>query len=114
MSSPSPLPEPGEVLIHDFRPQGTRFAQDPSRTLRVFQWNIERGYELPQIIDQLKAVDPDIIALQEVDIECDRTACKDVGMEIAKALKMKHAFGNTLLHVREVTIHLTTLTRHSV
>jgi hypothetical protein len=30
------------------------------------QWNIERGYQLSSIIEQLQALDADVISLQEV------------------------------------------------
>ena len=44
------------------------------------QWNIERGYKLQQIVTELKAVDADIIALQEVDIGCERSLSVDTGI----------------------------------
>jgi hypothetical protein len=42
-----------------------------SKPLRLVQWNIERGYQLPLIIEQLQDLDADIISLQEV--------CEDPG-----------------------------------
>jgi len=86
------LPRPGEILVHDFRPAKAAAARS-GKPIRVFQWNIERGYKLASIIDTLRSADADIIALQEVDIACERSECKDVGMEIARALGMKHVFG---------------------
>ena len=44
------------------------------------QWNIERGYKLERIVDQLRAIDADIIALQEVDIGCERSSSIDTGV----------------------------------
>lgn len=43
------------------------------------QWNIERGYKLHQIVQELKQIDADVIALQEVDIGCERSESIDTG-----------------------------------
>ena len=48
------------------------------------QFNIERGYKMDGIIAELLKEDAqeplDIIALQEVDIGCERSAGEDTGM----------------------------------
>lgn len=62
------------------------------RPLRLIQWNIERGYKLPDIIKLLLAEDADIIALQEVDIGCERSEWFDCGRLIAEALHMNYIF----------------------
>lgn len=31
---------------------------------RILQWNVERGYKLPGIIEELKQIDADVICLQ--------------------------------------------------
>jgi len=33
-----------------------------------------------------------VLALQEIDVGCERSNCKDTGVEIAKALAMNYAF----------------------
>lgn len=43
------------------------------------QWNIERGYKLEEIVKELKNIDADVIALQEVDIGCERSLSIDTG-----------------------------------
>ncbi len=43
------------------------------------QWNIERGYQLAAVVAALKAIDADVVALQEVDIGCDRSGDEDTG-----------------------------------
>jgi hypothetical protein len=76
---PSQLPRPGQVVHLDFRrPDAVADKQQPpttdppqtisisSRPLCLVQWNIERGYELPLVIQQLQQLDADIVALQEV------------------------------------------------
>ena len=81
-------PLPGEVLHYDFREERT----DPKKNIKFLQWNIERGYKLQEIIETLKNLDSDVIALQEIDIGCERSDHKDTGVEIAKALKMNYIF----------------------
>jgi endonuclease/exonuclease/phosphatase family metal-dependent hydrolase len=44
----------------------------------------------PQVLTQLKAVDADIIALQEVDVGCDRSRGVDTGAHLAAALEMNY------------------------
>ena len=88
------LPKPGEVIIRDFRPSGhaDHSRADSQVPFRFLQWNIERGYKLNEVIELLKAEDADIIALQEIDIGCERSDCKDTGLLIAQALEMNYAF----------------------
>lgn len=84
----STLPLPGEFIVHDYRSEDARkryLEEAKSKSdVRVIQWNIERGYMLPQIIEELKTHNADIICLQEIDIECERSAGTNVGEEIAK------------------------------
>lgn len=49
---PSDLPKPGEIKVYDFRTPETKAqaaAQDKSKPIKLLQWNIERGYKLPQV-----------------------------------------------------------------
>lgn len=84
------MPEPGDILHYDFRPINK--DTDCPRMLKAVQWNIERGYRLPQIISILAAHQADIICLQELDIGCDRTARYNVPEKVAEALGMKCVF----------------------
>jgi endonuclease/exonuclease/phosphatase family metal-dependent hydrolase len=92
----STLPLPGEFIVHDYRSEAARqkYLEDAKSKseVRVVQWNIERGYMLPQIIEELKKNDADIICLQEIDIECERSAGANVGEEIARALQLNYVF----------------------
>lgn len=54
-------------------------ARTEDRSLLSAQWNIERGYKLEEVIQQLRSIDADVIALQEVDIGCDRSGNEDTG-----------------------------------
>eukprot|EP00775_Hariotina_reticulata_P004582 gene4582-4836_t len=62
------------------------------RCSKLLQWNIERGYKLDLIIQQLKQADADILSLQEVDIGCERSGYRDTGKEIAQALGLNYIF----------------------
>lgn len=44
------------------------------------QWNIERGYKLEEIVRELRGINADVIALQEVDIGCERSSSIDTGV----------------------------------
>lgn len=61
-------------------------------TLTVLSWNIERGYKLKDIIEELRKADADILLLQELDISCQRTAERNVVKEIAEALSLNCVF----------------------
>jgi len=89
------LPKSGEILLYDFREGAQKDCSSQGsipHSIRVVQWNIERGYQLESIIKHLQELNGDIICLQELDIQCDRTARKDVGVEIAKRLQLNYAF----------------------
>jgi endonuclease/exonuclease/phosphatase family metal-dependent hydrolase len=109
-TTPLPLlPEPGEIVFYDYRHpdaavaagSSSRGAAQPQpagatsssssrrahrRAIRLAQFNVERGYELERVIDELKGLDADVIALQEVDVGCERSAGVDVGRAVARAL----------------------------
>lgn len=72
------LPPVGSIVQRDYRDHQTP-APRQSGTLRLLQWNIERGYQLPGVIEELKRIDADVIALQEVDIGCERSGSLDSG-----------------------------------
>lgn len=98
---PEPLPAPGQCVCHDFRDSSETArhitAAKERGSLRMITFNIERGYQLDRIIQQLKQVDVDVLSLQEIDIHCERSQWKDIGVEIAKALKLNYMFGSLLL-----------------
>lgn len=64
----------------------------PQHTHTHTQFNIERGYKLDAIIEELQHVDADILALQELDIDCERTNRRNTVQEIANALQMSYVF----------------------
>jgi len=75
---------PGDIYQADFRPSG--ISRPANSNLNILTWNIERGYKLSGIIDELKKIDADIIGLQEVDVGCDRSGGADTG-ELGTSLR---------------------------
>src|SRR6266542_3899678 len=58
------------------------------RPLRIVTWNIARGVRLQKIVTTLKALEPDIVLLQEVDRYCKRSGSLDVARELGRLLEM--------------------------
>ncbi|EFN58182.1 hypothetical protein CHLNCDRAFT_142016 [Chlorella variabilis] len=82
---------PGKLFRRDCRPAGPARPEAKS-TIKLLQWNIERGYQLAGIIEELRAIDADILSLQEVDVGCERSGSVDTGVAIAEALQLNYVF----------------------
>ena len=105
------LIQPGESFRKDCRPPRPN-SSTPSGAapplprpstpvaLRVVQWNIERGYELPAIVRLLREVNADVVALQEVDVDCERSGSVDTGLVIAEALQLNYLYTCEFLELR--------------
>lgn len=63
------------------------------RSIRIVVWNIERGLQLSQVVTFLRAANPDVVLLQEVDLNARRTHHLDVARDIAQKLGMNYVFG---------------------
>ena len=61
--------------------------------IRVVSWNINRGLQLPGIIEFLSEASADLILLQEADVNARRTQYRNIAREIAQALQMNYVFG---------------------
>jgi len=70
------------------------FTQKASvrNSLKVVDWNIDRGEHLDEITAVLKRDQPDLCTLQEVDLGARRSGRKNVAEELAKRLEMAYAF----------------------
>lgn len=80
-----------DVLVGDYAtPRWTFWRND---TVRVVNWNIDRGLRLDGVIGFLEVQRPDILVLQEVDLNARRTGFRNVAEEIARALHMNYALG---------------------
>jgi len=70
---------------------------------RIVSWNIERGLQFPKILDFLRTIQPDLLLLQEVDLNARRTRYRDVASELAQALNLNYAFGIEFQELSEGT-----------
>ena len=77
-----------------------RHVPDPAQ-LSVVTWNIERGKEYDAIVRVLKALDADVVLLQEVDRECRRTGYRNVARDLAHALDMNWVSGGEFQEIGE-------------
>ncbi|KAF9976022.1 hypothetical protein BGZ73_009233 [Actinomortierella ambigua] len=66
---------------------------DGRHKIRCLQWNIERNYKPKEILDTLKAIDADVLCLQEIDIGCHRSGYdRDHFQEICETLQLVGGF----------------------
>jgi len=65
----------------------------PPDSIRVVNWNIDRGLEVRGVIEFLAGAKADIILLQEADLNARRTHHINVAKEIAQKLEMNYVFG---------------------
>lgn len=65
----------------------------PPDSIRVVNWNINRGLKLPGVMEFLAGARADIILLQESDLNARRTHRVNVAREIAQKLQMNYVFG---------------------
>ncbi len=80
-----------EVVTGNFAP--FRSVTSPPRSLRIVDWNIDRGLQLQALIDFLAGANGDILILQEVDLNARRTHRLNIAEEIARKLQMNYVFG---------------------
>ena len=77
-------------------------AQHPSGELRVLSYNIHHAegidgqVDLERIAAVIRAAEPDIVALQEVDQHVSRTASIDQPEQLARLTQMRVVFGGNL------------------
>ena len=80
-----------EILTGNFAP--FKWVLWPPRSLRIVNWNIDRGQQLQGIIDFLASTNADILLLQEADLNARRTHRLNIAQEIARKLEMDYVFG---------------------
>jgi endonuclease/exonuclease/phosphatase family metal-dependent hydrolase len=88
-----------EIIAENFAP--SQWLSWPKSSLRVVDWNIDRGLKLPSIIEFLVDTDADILTLQEVDINCHRTHRLNVAHEIARKLRLNYVFGREFVELTQ-------------
>jgi endonuclease/exonuclease/phosphatase family metal-dependent hydrolase len=80
-----------QVISGNFAP--SRWATWSPTSLRIVDWNIDRGLQLQAVIDFLASTKADILLLQEVDLNARRTHHLNIAEEIARKLQMDYVFG---------------------
>jgi endonuclease/exonuclease/phosphatase family metal-dependent hydrolase len=80
-----------EIETGNFAP--ARWALCPPSSIRVVDWNIDRGLRLSGVIDFLASARADIILLQESDLNARRTHHLNIAREISQKLEMNYVFG---------------------
>jgi endonuclease/exonuclease/phosphatase family metal-dependent hydrolase len=80
-----------DIVTGNFAP--FKWVLWPPRSLRIVDWNINRGLELQGIIDFFANTNGDILILQEADFNARRTHRLNIAQEIARKLEMNYVFG---------------------
>jgi endonuclease/exonuclease/phosphatase family metal-dependent hydrolase len=96
-----PLLSDAEIHRTMGEPARIRRHVPDSAHLSVVTWNIERGKEYEAIVRVLKALDADVVLLQEVDRGCHRTGYRDVARDLAHALEMNWVSGGEFQEIGE-------------
>jgi len=65
----------------------------PPDSIRVLNWNINRGLQLQRVVEFLSSVKADLLLLQESDLNARRTHRLNIAKEIARKLQMNYVFG---------------------
>ncbi|HMF59696.1 MAG TPA: endonuclease/exonuclease/phosphatase family protein, partial [Vicinamibacterales bacterium] len=96
-------PRLSDAEIHAIVGEPARISQVPAavRPLRIVTWNIERGVRFNKIVAALKALEPDVVLLQEVDRGCKRSGKVDVARELGHALGMNWVTGGEFQEIGE-------------
>lgn len=83
----------------------THDAADPNQgTLKVVTYNIHHGegtdgrLDLPRIAELIRREDPDLVALQELDVKTTRVGGADQLAELAQATGLHGAFGKAIAY----------------
>jgi endonuclease/exonuclease/phosphatase family metal-dependent hydrolase len=80
-----------EIEAGSFSPP--RLVLIPPDSIRVVNWNINRGLRLQRVIEFLAGAKADVFLLQESDLNARRTHHLNVAKEIAQKLQLNYVFG---------------------
>jgi endonuclease/exonuclease/phosphatase family metal-dependent hydrolase len=80
-----------DIEVGNFAPRAS--VSGPLTSIRVVDWNINRGLQLSGIIEFLSSTKADLILLQEVDLNARRTRHLNIAREISQKLEMNYVFG---------------------
>ena len=88
-----------EIIAENFAPN--LWLTWPRSSIRVVDWNIDRGLKLSEIIDFLGDSNADVFLLQEVDINAYRTHQLNIAQEIARRLRLNYVFGREFVELTQ-------------
>jgi endonuclease/exonuclease/phosphatase family metal-dependent hydrolase len=88
-----------EIIVENFAPN--QWLCWPRSSVRVVDWNIDRGSKLSEIIDFLSDSKADVFLLQEVDINAYRTHRLNIAQEIARKLRLNYVFGREFVELSQ-------------
>ena len=88
-----------DIISENFAPN--QWLTWPRRSVRVVDWNIDRGLRLSEIIEFLGDSDADVYLLQEVDINAYRTHQLNIAEEIARKLRLNYVFGREFVELTQ-------------
>src|SRR5215469_9332241 len=88
-----------EIIAENFAP--SQWFSLPRNSICVVDWNIDRGFKLPSIVEFLGDTNADILALQEVDINARRTHRVNIAREIAQKLRLNYVFGREFVELTQ-------------
>jgi endonuclease/exonuclease/phosphatase family metal-dependent hydrolase len=91
--------EMDDIVTGNFAPP--RWIVSAPKSLRVVDWNIDRGLKLSEIIDFLGDSKADVFLLQEVDINAHRTHRLNIAQEIARNLRLNYVFGREFVELTQ-------------
>lgn len=80
-----------EIEVGNFAPQ--RRLLGTKTSIRVVDWNVNRGLRLSGVIEFLAGMKADLIILQEVDLNARRTHQINVAQKISQKLQLNYVFG---------------------
>jgi endonuclease/exonuclease/phosphatase family metal-dependent hydrolase len=88
-----------EMITENFAP--SQWLSCPRSSIRIVDWNIDRGLQLRSIIDFLGDANADVFILQEVDVNARRTNQINVAQEIARKLRLNYVFGREFVELTQ-------------
>jgi len=88
-----------EIIVENFAPN--QWLSWPRSSVRVIDWNIDRGLKLSEITDILGDSNADVFLLQEVDINAYRTHKLNIAQEIARKLRLNYVFGREFVELTQ-------------
>lgn len=83
-------------------PTGFVRAEENSKSLKVLCWNIHHGagadgkVDLERLASVIRVQSPDVVMLQEVDKNCERTGKVDQSAELGRLTGMRQVFGKAM------------------